>query len=114
MLCISTFISTKRDNDGDDISLLASQILAAFCITIELVLFLPVCYLLWTHTKNFILGLTTNERLSAAGKHYEGSRNCCGNCADMCCNVGDRDEELARFQSTSTVTNLEVSMQETK
>lgn len=109
VLCCSTFASEKQDNDGDDIPLTASQTFAALCLIVELIFFFPVSYLFLTHSKNFFLGLTTNERLSAAGKGYESQKSCCGNCGDMCCNMGD-DKGMERFESSSMV-NLEVSMQ---
>lgn len=115
-LCCSVLASAKDDNDGDDIPLIASKIVGGISIFIELFMFFPVSYLLWTHTKNFISGLTTNERMSAGSKVSKSSKGCLGNCGDMCCN-SSKDEEDAiagRFDSTSSENPLEVSLQETK
>lgn len=108
-LCVSVFISKKTDNDGDDIPLTASIIAASVCMMIEMFMICPVGYLLYTHTINFISGLTTNERMSSGGKLSKTNSGCCSNCYSMCCNVKSEDLYHERFSSTAL---LEVSMQE--
>ena len=111
-ICGTVFGSKKTDNDGDDISLVGSQVIGAFCIVIELIMFLPVSYLLWTHTNNLVLGLTTNERQST-NKSSKSSNGCAKNCFTMCCNVETIDDRSSsRLDSMASTANpLEVSMQ---
>lgn len=111
-LCCTVLISKKSDNDGDDLPLLSSQIVSIVCIFILLVLFLPVSYLFYTQTVNFINGLTTNERMSA-NKKPKKNNGCPGNFINMCCNTQDQDE-IRSYSSTSTVFEVDVSMQEAK
>ena len=106
-LCISTFMSKEKDNDGDNISLTASQTVAGFCIFFELFTFVPVSFLLFTHSKNICLGLTTNERHSAV-KVNRKTGSCCSNCTEMICNTGKDDDVISRPSADM----FEISLQE--
>jgi hypothetical protein len=108
-LCVSVFLSRKVDNDGDDIPLDASIGAAVLCLMIQVFMIFPVGYLVYTHTINFVTGLTTNERMTSAGKATKTNKGCCVNCYHMCCNVNSEDLYHERFTSTAL---LEVSMQE--
>ena len=114
-LCCSVFASTKDQNDGDDIPLIGSDIISAVCAIVELLMFLPVSYLLWTHSNNFWLGLTTNERQSSNNKKEKNSNGCFKNCTSMFCNTETNEENLTRVSTmTSDPNPLEVSLQEAK
>ncbi|OMJ93480.1 hypothetical protein SteCoe_3603 [Stentor coeruleus] len=115
LLCVNIFISKKEDNDGDDIPQLASWIVAGLFALIELFMFFPVSLLLWTHTKNFSIGLTTNERVSAGRTTKKSSKNCCVNWKDMCCNSSQQEDRVlcSNYQSICSE-NLEESLHQIK
>lgn len=108
-LCCSVFASTVEDNDGDSIPLNASIGVATLCLFLQLFMVFPVGYLLYTHTINFVSGLTTNERMTSGSKPPKSNFNCCGNCYNMCCNAHSEELHHERFSSSAL---LEISMQE--
>ena len=77
----------------------------------ELLMFLPVSFLLWTHTKNLVLGLTTNERMSN-NKKTKTNDSCFTNCMNMCCNQGNDKDYPTSDYSRTTSNQLDVSLQE--
>lgn len=114
-LCSSVFISEKKDNDGDDIPLLASWIVGGLFVLIEFFMFVPVSFLLWTHTKNFATGRTTNERVSAGILAKKSSKNCCANWIDMCCNSSQQEDNALHSNYESILSeNLEESLHQIK
>lgn len=109
VLCCSVFVSDTTDSDGDNLPLTASVGVSAFCLILQLFMIFPVGYLLYTHSLNFITGLTTNERMTAGTKPLKSNYNCCGNCYNMCCNAHSEELHHERFSSSAL---LEISMQD--